>query len=118
MKKTKKRILILEDDIHFQRILKKLLSKKYEIIFTESLAEAYKTIKKESKFHVIICDWWVKDGSGVELLNYCKKISYPAKLILISATHIQQIKEIKKPSWDFFIEKPVNITELIKIIEK
>lgn len=114
----RKKILIIEDDPHFQKLLTKLLSSRYDITLICRCKDAIELIKGNRLFDIILCDYFVEDRPILDLLSFCKQISYPAKIILMSATHVDYISSVKNRVWDFFIEKPVNIGELINLIEK
>lgn len=111
-----KKILILEDDQRFLKILQKLLAKDFDIQCVTTLKDAYK-LASETIFDVVLSDWWLPDGNGKDFMQHLVDNKYPAKLILMSASHIEEVKKVQNPPWQIFLPKPIELAQLLKEIK-
>lgn len=114
-----KKILLVEDDLTFSRIVKTFLEKNgYELVCTTQVKEAQKLLATQP-FNLLIADFRLPDGTGIELLQWTKK-EYPnTQVILI--THYSDIriaiKAMKLGAFEY-ISKPVNPDELLATVQE
>lgn len=111
------KILIVEDDISFCKLLEKFLIKNnFEVRTTFSASEARLAIEKEA-FHLILTDLRLPDMDGIELLA-AFKADFP-KLPVILMTGYSEVstavKAIKNGASDY-ISKPFNPDEVLAVI--
>jgi len=114
-----KRIHIVEDDVAFGKMLTSFLERKgFEISISHSGMEGRKILEVNS-FDFLITDLKLPDDSGLELLEYTKKVSPKTKVILMTgyAEVDTAVKAIKKGALDY-ISKPFRPEELLMIIEE
>src|SRR5690554_1023062 len=114
-----KRIHIVEDDVAFGKMLTSFLERKgFEISISHSGMEGRKILEVNS-FDFLITDSKLPDDSGLELLEYTKKVSPKTKVILMTgyAEVDTAVKAIKKGALDY-ISKPFRPEELLMIIEE
>jgi len=115
------RILIVDDEDDLTWSIERSLKKEneqYDIICVDSGDKALEVLKQIS-FNLVITDIRMPGADGITLFNYVKK-HYPAmKVIIMSAWHSPEIKEmVAQTSGSFFVEKPFDMAELKKIIHK
>lgn len=111
------RILIVEDDQAFAKMLSSYLTRNfYEITLAHSGVEAREKLKTSS-FNLIITDLQLPDDSGLSLLDYSKEINPSLKVILITgfAEVKTAVEAIKKGAFDY-ISKPFRPEELLMVI--
>lgn len=111
------KILLIEDDISFCKLLEKFLIKKaYDVTIAFSAAEARLAIKKES-FDLILTDLRLPDSDGIGLMAEIKT-SYPQVPVILMTGYSDvntAVKAIKNGAADY-ISKPFNPDEVLLVI--
>ncbi|MDA6072657.1 sigma-54 dependent transcriptional regulator [Flavobacterium sp. AC] len=111
------KILLIEDDISFCKLLEKFLVKKsYDVTIAFSAAEARLAIKKES-FDLILTDLRLPDSDGIGLMTEIKA-SYPEVPVILMTGYSDvntAVKAIKNGAADY-ISKPFNPDEVLLVI--
>lgn len=114
-----KHILLVEDDLTYSRIVKTFLEKNgFEVQAATKVKEAQNLINS-SKFDLIIADFRLPDGTGMELLQWSKAEFPQTQVILI--THYSDIriaiKAMKLGAFEY-ITKPINPDELLATVNE
>ncbi|MBS7256501.1 sigma-54-dependent transcriptional regulator [Flavobacterium branchiicola] len=111
------KILLIEDDISFCKLLEKFLIKKaYEVSIAFSAAEARLAIKNES-FDLILTDLRLPDSDGIGLMSEIKN-SHPHIPVVLMTGYSDvntAVKAIKNGAADY-ISKPFNPDEVLLVI--
>jgi two-component system response regulator HydG len=111
------KILLIEDDISFCKLLEKFLVKKaYEVTISFSAAEARIAVKKES-FDLILTDLRLPDSDGIGLMAEFKD-AYPEIPVILMTGYSDvntAVKAIKNGAADY-ISKPFNPDEVLLVI--
>ncbi|KIQ20017.1 chemotaxis protein CheY [Flavobacterium sp. MEB061] len=111
------KILLIEDDISFCKLLERFLLKKaYEVTIAFSAEEARLAIKKES-FDLILTDLRLPDSDGIGLMKEIKD-SYPDIPVILMTGYSDvntAVKAIKNGAADY-ISKPFNPDEVLLVI--
>ena len=111
------KILLIEDDISFCKLLEKFLIKKaYDVTIAFSAAEARIAIKKES-FDLILTDLRLPDFDGIGLMAEFKT-AYPQIPVVLMTGYSDvntAVKAIKNGAADY-ISKPFNPDEVLLVI--
>ncbi|HSD08094.1 sigma-54 dependent transcriptional regulator [Flavobacterium sp.] len=111
------KILLIEDDISFCKLLEKFLIKKsYDVTVAFSADEARLAIKKES-FNLILMDIRLPDSDGIGLMSEFKT-SHPEIPIILMTGYSDvntAVKAIKNGAADY-ISKPFNPDEVLLVI--
>lgn len=112
-------ILLVEDDLTYSRIVKTFLEKNsFEVTTTTKVKEA-QNILNTGKFELIIADFRLPDGTGMELLQWAKTNFPYLQVILI--THYSDIriaiKAMKLGAFEY-ITKPINPDELLATVRE
>lgn len=114
-----KKILIVEDDVVFCRLLTKFLSRNnFEVMDAQNGKDAFELMEM-NEFKLAILDYRLPDMTGLEILEKLKSKSPSSKIILITRYGDQDIatQAIEKGA-DAFISKPINPNELLEVINK
>ncbi len=117
MKKTP--LLIVEDDETQARILAEYLAHKgFEVDKAYSVAEAKKRLAQKP-FDIILLDWRLPDQDGLTFLTELKREKPLSQVIMLTAfaTVERAVEAIKRGAYHY-LTKPVNLEELVLIIEK
>ena len=111
------KILLIEDDISFCKLLEKFLIKKtYDVSIAFSAEEARQAMKKES-FDLILTDLRLPDSDGIGLMSEFK-ISNPEIPVVLMTGYSDvntAVKAIKNGAADY-ISKPFNPDEVLLVI--
>ena len=111
------KILLIEDDISFCKLLEKFLIKKsFDVSIAFSAAEAKTAIAKET-FDLILTDLRLPDSDGIVLMSEFK-MTYPEIPIILMTGYSDvntAVKAIKNGASDY-ISKPFNPDEVLLVI--
>jgi DNA-binding NtrC family response regulator len=117
---SKKKILIVDDEIEMLTSIEKILNLKnsYEITTKQNSADAIKLIKS-AKFDLIITDLKMKDFDGIEILKTAKGSFPDSKVIVISGygTVEASVDAMRQGAFDF-IEKPFSSAKLYECVSR
>jgi len=111
------KILLIEDDISFCKLLERFLIKKeYEVTIAFSADEARLAIKKES-FDLILTDLRLPDSDGIGLMKEFKNSNPEIPVVLMTGYSDVNtaVKAIKNGAADY-ISKPFNPDEVLLVI--
>ena len=114
-----KKILLLEDDLTYSKIIKKFLEKNQYLVTTATkLADAYSLMERESP-ELIITDYRLPDGTGMEILEKIinSKKHTPVILITNYSDIRTAVKSMKMGAFEY-ITKPVNPDELLATVKE
>ena len=108
-----KRILFVEDDIGLGETLNERLQKeKYEVDWCRSIGEASKRLK-EKKFHLVILDLGLPDGSGFDLAKLIREKSAMPIVFMTAMNTAENRLEGYELGAEEFIPKPFHLKELL-----
>lgn len=113
------KILIIDDDITFGLMLKKLLEKhQYTVTNVISPVEAKRIIEK-NQYDVVFTDLRMPDVSGMELIRQIKSKTPETQIIMMTgyADISTAIESIKKGAFNY-LPKPVNPEEVLNIVKE
>ncbi len=114
-----KKLLIIEDNLETQNLLRKVLSPLYELKMAPDLFNAYSLLEKE-RWDLILLDRSLPDGDGMDVCARLKKLSLDATVPVIMLTaHSELDEKIKGLSSgaDDYVVKPFEPTELLARVE-
>lgn len=108
------KVLILEDDLKFQRLLRARLQKykdKFAIVLANNVAEAMKVMQQTS-IRVVVTDIKVHEVDGLELLAHIKENHPETPCIVVTDNGTPEIKEKLSKSTLRIFNKPFRIDDL------
>jgi len=115
-----KKILIADDSLFMRKMLKDILSDKYEIVEADTGIKAEEQIKKE-KPDLVLLDIIMPEGEeeGIIVLKKVMKASPKAKVVMITAVGQDTIiEECKKAGASDYIIKSFDKEKVITTVEK
>ena len=106
-------LLIVDDDVLFRNRLAYSMEKKGFIVEAFGLAEEAKKCLKEKKFTYAIIDMRLKDGSGLEIIQFIKKINPNTHSLLLTGygNIATAVAAIKSGAIDY-LPKPADINQI------
>lgn len=111
------KILVIEDDVSFCKLLEKFLVKNSFLVTTAFTAEEAKIKINAEEFDLVITDLRLPDYDGIELMTEFKK-TYPTIPVVLMTGYSDvntAVKAIKKGASDY-ISKPFNPEEVLLVI--
>jgi two-component system response regulator HydG len=114
-----KKILIVDDDTSFGMMVSGFLKKKgHDSVLSGNVSGAVDHLKKET-FDLVLTDYRLPDGTGMDVLEKSKQFSSNTPVVLITAySEIRvAVDAIKKGAYEY-ITKPVNADELLHVVTK
>lgn len=108
-----KKILLIDDDRSFIRLLAQLLEKRCEIYIANGIKEA-KTLLSQTQVDAICSDYKMQDGTGLGLLKELRKNGDNTPFMLMSADYEYYLKvEAKNLSASFCAKLSPDFSEQI-----
>ena len=106
-------LLIVDDDVPFRNRLAYSMEKKGFIVKVFGSAEEAKRCLKEKKFTHAIIDMRLKDGSGLEIIQFIKKINPNTHSLLLTGygNIATAVAAIKSGAIDY-LPKPADIDQI------
>jgi len=114
-----KKILLVEDDLTYSKIIKNFLQANgFEVTAVQKVAEALNCIEREDP-NLIITDYRLPDGTGMEILEKVIQIYNEKPVILITnySDIRTAVKAMKMGAFEY-ITKPVNPDELLLTVQE
>ncbi|AWG21069.1 sigma-54-dependent Fis family transcriptional regulator [Flavobacterium faecale] len=111
------KILIIEDDISFCKLLEKFLTKNSFSVTTSFSADEARTLIKKESFDLILTDLRLPDADGIGLLGEFKS-AYPTTPVVLMTGYSDvatAVKAIKNGASDY-ISKPFNPDEVLIVL--
>lgn len=112
------KILVVDDDSSFCIMLKTFLTKKgHSVSEAFSVSEALKVFGTD-EFDIVLSDYRLPDGSGLDILRQVKELRPEAGVILMTgyADIRMAVKTIKLGAFDY-VAKPINPDEITLTIQ-
>ena len=111
------KILIVDDDKDFRSELREILREEYEVMEASDGEEAIYFVKEPNVIDLIILDVKLPGLQGTEVLKRIKTIDPEIFIIMLTGYGRKDIIiDSLRGHADEFLEKPVNIDEILKII--
>ncbi|RJQ22208.1 MAG: sigma-54-dependent Fis family transcriptional regulator [Nitrospiraceae bacterium] len=117
MKEIKRKILVVDDDIAFCRLLERVLSADYSVLSCTNPIEALE-IFKSNTFDLVIVDLYMPEMNGIQFMEAIMNVSRAMDIIFITAYAAVEtaVEAMKKGASDYLI-KPFQNEELIHVVK-
>jgi two-component system, NtrC family, response regulator HydG len=115
----KKRLLLVVSDDLICYIFRQLLERSgYNTVAFEKAKNGVEVLKNEC-FDIVICDFDLNDGTGIEFFESTKDIC-PNRINILMTTpgDLINVSDDKKLNISHIIEKPFPFEELLSIVKK
>lgn len=116
MEKKKHRILVVDDDPNFFKLLEGFLAQTtYEVFTSLSGEEGIEQVKNGPSFSIVISDYSMKGMNGIEFLRLVKNHCPNSVRIMVSGALEESVLElmVKKGDIFWFATKPVSRNEFL-----
>lgn len=111
------RILVVDDDPHFVRVLNRILSReKFRVTGTTAACEAFELFGR-SRFDLIICDLRMPECDGLNFLQTIRRDNHEIPVIILTAYgEVDTYLEAMNAGATEYLNKPVKSAELLKVV--
>jgi DNA-binding NtrC family response regulator len=111
------RILIIDDDPHFLRVLQRILSgEKFTVMATSNPCDAVGFLRSNS-FDLIICDLRMPDCDGLNLLQEIRSAGNEVPVIILTAYgEVDTYLEAMNAGATEYLNKPIKSDELVQVV--
>jgi DNA-binding NtrC family response regulator len=111
------RILIIDDDPHFLRVLQRILSgEKFVVTATSNPCEAIGLLRSNN-FDLIICDLRMPDCDGLNLLQAIRGSGSQIPVIILTAYgEVDTYLEAMNAGATEYLNKPIKSDELVQVV--
>jgi DNA-binding NtrC family response regulator len=117
--KTKKKILIMEDDAGLRRIYNKALSKGNFEVFEAGAIQTARDLLKSQRFDIFICDIHLGRERGTDLLvEMADKLDADGTQTIMCSAYGQYRFLTDEMGADYFLEKPISLGTLLQLINR
>jgi DNA-binding NtrC family response regulator len=111
------RILIIDDDPHFLRVLQRILSgEKFVVMATSNPCDAIGFVRSNN-FDLIICDLRMPDCDGLNLLQAIRSAGNETPVIILTAYgEVDTYLEAMNAGATEYLNKPIRSEELVQVV--
>ena len=121
-KKVRGTVLLVEDDLINQKVIKKQLEiDGYKVEVAVNGAEAVEKFQGKNNYDLVLMDIQMPVMSGIEATDTIRKLKKGKNVPIIALTALalkNDRDEIMKHEFDMFISKPVQLSEFSKKVKK
>ncbi len=112
-------LLIIEDEPLQREILEDFLKNRGYTVYSAGTIKEAKALLNSKEVNLILLDWRLPDGDGLEFLDYLKEqFSFiPVIMITAFASVEHAVTSMKKGAYHY-LAKPINLEELTLIVER
>ena len=121
---TPAKILIVDDELELERLIKqrlrkKIIAKEIELIFAHNGKEALEKLQSNGHIDMVLTDINMPEMDGLTLLHKLREIDGTLKAVVISAYgDMKNIRTAMNSGAFDFITKPINFEDLVITINK
>lgn len=114
-----KKILVCDDDQGILEVIKIVLEKEGFEVKLLANGRGIQKIIKDYKPDLILLDIWMPGVDGEEITKILKKTEETSKIPIVVISALNTTEKIAQESGaDDFLEKPFDISDLVKIVKK
>jgi DNA-binding response OmpR family regulator len=108
------KILVVEDDPELLEPINTVLSQVGHVVDGVETAEVATWLLEQQEYDLLILDWMLPKGSGVELCQYYRTIGKTAPVLMLTAKDSTEDKVIGLDAGaDDYLVKPVDMPEML-----
>jgi len=113
----KTRVLVVDDEVKFGRIVSEFLqARNYEVVAASSGSEALQHLERFSP-DVVLLDLIMPGLSGFALLKLVRARLFPPRVIIVTATETEEVaQQVMRDGAEAYMCKPVSLEALVRVI--
>ncbi len=111
-------ILLVDDDVNILNALSSILHKTYRVLTALNAEDAYSILNNNPEVLAIISDYMMPDRTGLELFASLRNMPHLFKVLITGFRDFNiAVEAINVAKVDYFLTKPINFNELVKILD-
>lgn len=116
---TAGRILVVDDDPYFLRVLSRILTgENFRVKTADGAAQAAQALRDDS-FDVVVSDLRLPDGDGLTILQELRKTGAETPVVIMTAYgEVDSYLAAMNAGATEYLSKPVKTEELIEVIRR
>ena len=112
-------ILVIDDDTFMCNLLETYLTNNGYKVDAVYSAEGAKTLLKQKKYDIAVCDFRLPDSDGLEMLKAIKSKNTQTKVIIITAyADVRMAVKLMKAGAFDYVTKPLQQEELLQLVKQ
>ncbi|MBS2098993.1 sigma-54-dependent transcriptional regulator [Carboxylicivirga linearis] len=112
-------ILVIDDDTFMCNLLETYLSNNGYKVDAVYSAEGAKTLLRQKKYDIAVCDFRLPDSDGLEMLKAIKSKNTETKVIIITAyADVRMAVKLMKAGAFDYVTKPLQQEELLQLVKQ
>ncbi len=114
------RILVLDDEVQLAAAIRRMLSRRHEVVVHNRASDALEAIRGGGQFHAVRCDLMMPDISGAEFVRALGELSpsLARRVVLMTGgAFTPQAREFLATSGLRVLEKPFDTDELLSMVD-
>lgn len=113
-------IYIVDDDLSIVNILKDIIEKNFDGCLLGSAVCGKDAMKEiiDLKPEIVLLDYLLPDKDGLEIIRGIRAVYTPVIVMISEVSDKRMIAKAYKEKIEFFINKPINVIEILSVIEK
>lgn len=115
-----KSIYIVDDDLSIVAILKDIIEQHFQNTLVGTAHNGVKALNDilELRPDILLLDYLLPDKDGLQMIRDIKKEYSPAIVMISEVSDNQMIAKAYREKIEFFIHKPLNVIEVVSVINK
>lgn len=111
------RILVVDDDPHFLRVLSRVLSgERFQVTASPGACDAIEILRR-AQFDLIISDLRMPECDGLNFLQTVRRDGNDVPVIILTAYgEVETYLEAMNAGANEYLNKPINFEELLKVV--
>lgn len=111
-------VLIVDDEIAILQFYRSILKPEgYTVVTAMSVEEGYR-LCQEVRPHLLIVDFCLPDGDGIDLLEKSLALEYPPAAVLTSGAVTPGIASVATQLGATVLEKPSGVARILDLVRK
>jgi CheY-like chemotaxis protein len=114
-----RRILVMEDNDDLRRLYGKVLRKGGYAVYPAATVEEARTLLRQGRFDVFLCDIHMGDERGTDLLRQqIDSLREQGTQVIMVSGEAQYRPLCEELGVDFYLEKPVALEPLVRLVDR
>lgn len=113
-------ILLVEDDESHKELILRSFEQAdcYKVITADKISESRRHIAAENSLSLVISDWRLPDGEGIDLVEDCEKAKLPLILMTGFGNEEMAVRSLKAGVLDYLVKTPLSFKNMADTVTR